>query len=150
MAHHHVTHFDPFRDLARTDPLRGVEDFFRDMGFKHVLRDMAGPPPIRLDVSENEHAYNVKAELPGVKKEDISVQIAGSQVSISAESRREHDEKKGETLLRSERYVGQQLRSFTLGQDVDEGKAQAKYHDGVLELTLPKRANGGAKKLPIN
>lgn len=149
MAHHHLTHFDPFRDLVRADPLRNVEDFFRDMGFKSALRELAAPPQIRIDVTENAQAYSVKAELPGMKKEDILVQIDGSQVTIAAEARREHEEKKGETLLRSERYVGQQLRSFSLGQEVDESKAVAKYHDGVLELSLPKRANGGAKKLAI-
>lgn len=147
---HHVTHFDPFRDLARIDPLRGAEDFFRDLGFKHALGDWAHAPHIKLDVTESDQAYTVKAEMPGLKKEDISVQIDGSRVSISAEARREHDEKKGETLVRSERYVGQQLRSFSLGQDVDESKAVAKYHDGILELSLPKRSNGASKKLAIN
>jgi HSP20 family protein len=84
-----------------------------------------------------------------VKKEDIHVSIEGNQVSISAETKLEKEEKKGEKVLRSERYVGKVARSFTLAHDVDEAKSQAKYSDGVLELTLPKKAPNTAKKLAV-
>lgn len=143
--------FDPFGNLARFEPLRGVEDFFRDFGLRHALRDMEAKPLIKLDVHETEQAYSVKAELPGMKKEDIKVDIDGNRVSISAETRRESEQKDGETVVRSERYVGQQYRSFTLEQEVDDSQAVAKYQDGVLELTLPKKpSSNGAKKLVIN
>jgi HSP20 family protein len=105
---------------------------------------------IGVEVSENEQAYMVRAEIPGVKKEDIKVDVRGNRVSIAAETRRETQEKEGTRLLRSELYYGQQSRSFTLEQDVDETKAEAKYIDGVLELTLPKRAAGGGSKLEIH
>jgi HSP20 family protein len=106
---------------------------------------------IAIDVSESNGAYLVKAEVPGVKKEDIGVSIDGNQVSITAETKKEHEEKKGEKLLRSERYYGSMYRSFTLPMDVDQAKADAKYTNGVLELTLPKKAGGGgAKKLEIH
>ena len=82
-------------------------------------------------------------------KEDIHVSIDGNQVSISAETRMEKEEKEGEKVLRSERYVGKVARSFTLAHDVDEAKSQAKYADGVLELTLPKKAASQAKKLAV-
>ena len=99
-----------------------------------------------MDVSEDDKAYHVKAEVPGVKKEDIHVAVEDNQVSITAEVKQEKEEKKGETVLRSERYYGMQSRSFTLMHDVDQGKAEAKYQDGILELTLPKKSNGGTVK----
>jgi HSP20 family protein len=102
-----------------------------------------------MDVKEDDKAYTVHADIPGVKKEDIHVDIEGNQVSISAESRMEKEEKQGERVLRSERYVGKVARSFTLAHDVDEAKADARYSDGVLELTLPKKAAGTTKKLTI-
>ena len=142
--------FDPFGELARFEPLRGVEDFFREFRLKHALRDFDAKPLIKLDVHETEQAYSVKAELPGMKKEDIKVDIDGNRVSISAETRQESEQKDGQTVVRSERYVGQQYRSFTLEQEVDDAKAVAKYQDGVLELTLPKKPNNGAKKLVVN
>lgn len=146
----HLMQFDPFGDLARLEPLRGVEDFFRDFRFKNMLRDMDAKPLIKLDVTETEQAYNIKAELPGMKKEDIKVDVDGNRVTISGETKRESEQKEGNTVVRSERYVGQLYRSFTLAQDVDDAKAEAKYQDGVLELSLPKKANNGAKKLVVN
>lgn len=145
-----LKHFDPFGELARMEPLRGMEEFFRDFGFKHALREMDKAPQIKLDVTENDTAYSVKAELPGMKKEDIHVDVEGNRVAISAETRRESEQKQGDTVVRSERYVGRQYRSFQLQQEVDESKVEAKYADGVLALTLPKRANGAAKKIVIS
>jgi HSP20 family protein len=84
-----------------------------------------------------------------VKKDDIHVAIEGNQVSIEAEVKKEKEEKKGEKVVRSERYYGKQSRSFTLGHDIDSGKAEAKYSDGVLELKLPKKANGSTKELKV-
>jgi HSP20 family protein len=91
-----------------------------------------------MDVKEDDNAYLVHAEIPGVKKEDIKVDVDGNMVSISAEVKQEKEEKKGERVIRSERYHGSVARSFRLAHDVDDSKAQAKYTDGVLELTLPK------------
>jgi HSP20 family protein len=104
---------------------------------------------IKLDLKEDDKAYKVHADIPGVKKEDIQVDIDGNHVSISAESRMEKEEKKGEKVLRSERYCGKVARSFTLAHDVDETKSEAKYSDGVLELTLPKKAASSSKKLTV-
>jgi HSP20 family protein len=104
---------------------------------------------IKLDVKENDNAYTVHADIPGVKKEDIHVTVEGNMVSISAEKKTEKEEKEGEKVLRSERFIGKVSRSFSLGNDVDESKAQAKYNDGVLELTLPKKAASASKKVAI-
>ncbi|HEX8009764.1 MAG TPA: Hsp20/alpha crystallin family protein [Casimicrobiaceae bacterium] len=91
----------------------------------------------------------MKADVPGVKKEDIHVAIDGNQLSINAEVKKEKEEKKGETVVRSERYYGKQYRRFTLAHDIDEAKAEAKYRDGVLELTLPKKEASSAKQLTV-
>jgi HSP20 family protein len=104
---------------------------------------------MKVDVAEHNGEYKVLAELPGVKKEDIKVNIDGDQVSITAESRAERDEKDGERVLHSERYFGTVSRAFRLSQEIDDARASAKYSDGVLELTLPKKATVAAKQLTI-
>jgi HSP20 family protein len=103
---------------------------------------------IKIDVSEDEKNFSVRADIPGVKKEDIRVDIDGNRVSISAEAKKSKEEKK-ENVVYSERYEGKVFRSFTLDSNVDEAKAEAKYADGVLELTLPKKGNGSAKRLAV-
>lgn len=146
-----LTRFDPFNEVARFDPFRGAEDFFKDFSLRPSMRNFDVEPRIKMDVTENDQSYMVKAEIPGVKKEDIKVDIDGNQVSISAETKKETEEKQGETVVRSERYYGQQFRSFTLSAEIDDEKAEAKYRDGVLELTLPKKKNGGGgRKLTIS
>ena len=104
---------------------------------------------IKLDVRESDGAYKAHADIPGVKKEDISVAIDGNAVTISAEVRQEKEEK-GEHTLRSERYYGALSRSFTLATAIDEKAATARYADGVLELVLPKKPDGAARKLRID
>ena len=137
----------------RVDPL---EDFFRgffvrpvDFGGGPVANMGTDAPQMRVDVKENADGYEVHAELPGMKKEDIHVHIDGPVVSISAERKQEKEVKEGDRVLRSERYFGQVSRAFTLGQDVDEATAEAAYKDGVLVLTLPKRAASSTRNLTI-
>jgi HSP20 family protein len=144
-----LTRFDPFGDLVRFDPLRNWDDFFL---FPRVpmVRSMPTEPEIKMDLSEDDKAFYVKADIPGVKKEDIHVGIEGNEISISAEVNKTTEEKKGETVLRSERYYGRCARNFTLGHDVDEAKAEAKYADGVLMLTLPKKGGPTVKQVAIN
>jgi HSP20 family protein len=103
---------------------------------------------LKLDLAEDEKNYVVRADLPGVKKDDIRIDIDGNHVSISAQVQNAKEEKK-ENVVYSERYEGKVFRSFTLDCNVDESKAQAKYADGVLELTLPKKANGNGKRLTV-
>jgi HSP20 family protein len=92
----------------------------------------------------------VHAELPGVKKEDIHVHVEGNTVSITAEVKQAHELQEGERLLHSERYYGKVSRSFQLGQDIDDAKAVARFNDGVLTLSLPKRMAASAKRLTID
>lgn len=139
-----LTRYDPF-DLT----FEPFDNLFR--GFIQPVRFENQPQQlqIKMDVKETDKNYAVHAEIPGVKKEDIHVAINGKQVSISAEVKKEKEEKEGEKVLRSERYYGKLFRSFTLDQDVDEATAVAKYTDGVLDLTLPKKKSSEAKKLTI-
>ena len=143
-----LTRYDPF-NLARIDPFGDIDDLFKGFFVRPALLEGQPQMQIKMDVKEDDNAYTVHADIPGVKKEDIHVSIEGNQVSISAETKIEKEEKKGEKVLRSERYCGKVARSFTLAHDVDEAKSQAKYSDGVLELTLPKKAVSAAKNLAI-
>ncbi len=143
-----LTRFDPF-NLARMEPFGEFDDLLKGFFVRPVMFEGQPPMQIKLDLKEDDAAYTVHADIPGVKKEDIHVKIEGNQVSISAETRREKEEKKGEKVLRSERYVGTVTRSFTLAHDVDEAKSQARYSDGVLELSLPKKAPGAARTLAV-
>lgn len=145
-----ITRFDPFRELARLEPFGDIDDLFKGFMWRPVLRGLEAEPQIKIDVSENDKAYTVKAEIPGVKKEDIHVSVEGNRVSISAEVKKETEEKEGKKLIRSERYYGKVYRGFSLDQDVDQGTAQAKYADGVLEVTLPKKAGSAAKKIAVS
>jgi len=134
-------------NIVRHDPF---DDFFRGFFVRPV--EFGSPteaPSIKLDVKEAGENFVVHAELPGVKKEDIHVSIEGPVVSISAERKSLKEEKEGERVLRTERYFGKVSRSFQLGQDVDDAKAIAKFTDGVLELTLPKKAATAGRRLSI-
>jgi HSP20 family protein len=105
---------------------------------------------MRIDVTENDKAYTVKADIPGVKKDDIDVQIDGNLVSIKAEAGGEKEERgNGGRVLRSERYFGTVARTFSLGQDVDAAGVQASYADGVLTLELPKKSPADARRISI-
>ncbi|MGH8694618.1 MAG: Hsp20/alpha crystallin family protein [Burkholderiales bacterium] len=125
------------------------DDLFKGFFVRPMTFENQGQAQFRIDVKEDDGAYVVQAEIPGVKKEDINVTINGNQVAISTEVKREREDKQGEKVLRSERYYGKAYRAFSLAQDVDEASAQAKYDEGVLELRLPKKAVVTAKKLSI-
>lgn len=134
------------REQTSLDPF---ENLFR--GFMVRPLQMETPTPqIKIDVKEDEKAYTVDAEMPGVPKDNIHVAIDKNRVSISAEIKKESEEKKGATVLRSERYFGSVSRFFTLENEIDETTANAKYVDGVLELTLPKKAAATARRLTIS
>ena len=145
-----LTRWDPFGDVTRFGLF--------DQPFDNLVRRFVRSIPVRdetamtisVDVNESDKAYTVKAEIPGVSKDDISVAIEGKQVSISAEVKKEKEEKEGEKVLHSERYYGSVYRNFTLPMDVDQSKSEAKYANGVLELTLPKKAGAAAKQLEIH
>ena len=136
--------------LTRYNPF---DDFFSDFGKRLWLKPVALPDEtelrMKIDVKEDEKAYTVKADIPGVKKEDIQVDIDDDQVSIRAEVKQEKEEKEGEKVVYSERSYGMVSRSFTLPVSVDDRAAKAEYKDGVLNLTLPKKSNGAGKRIAI-
>lgn len=136
--------------MSRLTPIAPLDDLFRGFFVRPVdMGATANTPAIRMDVTEQDKAFLVHAELPGVRKEDIHVHVEGNQVSISAEIKQEKEVKDGDRVLRSERYFGQVSRSFQLAQDIDDGRASAKFVDGVLELTLPKKLAASSKRLSI-
>ena len=139
-----ITRFNPLEDA--------FENMFRGVPVWLPNPETRAPAPtqFRMDVTENDKEDPVLAELPGVKKEDISITINGNDVAVSAEVKHGKDAESGETVLRAERYYGKIQRAFALGQEVDEATAQAKYNDGVLELTLPKKTAAAAKRLVVH
>jgi HSP20 family protein len=136
--------------ITRYNPLEETfDDLFKGFFVRPMAFESHPQVQVRMDVKEDDKAYTVHAEIPGMRKEDINITINGNEVTISAEVRREKQERQGEKLLRSERYFGKVYRAFSLPQDVDEASANARYAEGVLELTLPKKAVVSAKRLTV-
>ena len=130
------------------------EDFLKDINPGFYVRPLHGDPlptpgQMKVDVKENENAYTVCAEVPGVPKDDIHVSVEGNVVSLRAEVRQQDQQTEGEKVLRSERYYGAVARSFQLPSDIDAGQCKARYDNGVLTLTLPKKQGGNAQRLAI-
>jgi HSP20 family protein len=137
-------------NLRRNTVYDPLDDIFRGFFVRPVdFSQGQEAPAVRVDVKECDKSYVVHAELPGVKKEDIHVDIDGAVVAISAERKQEKEVKEGDRVLRTERYFGKVSRSFQLAQEIDESQAVAKYSDGVLELTLPKKVAVQAKRVTI-
>ena len=133
-----LTRLDRFEDL--------MPEFFRRISRPLAI---AEPGDIRLDVTENDRDYQVRAEIPGAKKEDMRVHVDGNFVSISAEVRKDKEEKSGGRVLVRESYYGRVSRGFSLAHEIDDKAVAAKLEDGVLKLTLPKREGSGARTIPI-
>ena len=145
-----LARWNPFRELAPFAAFPEVETFFSEFPFRPVVGGFEAVPMVRMDVLEDAHGYTVKAEIPGMRKEDIVVSIDGHNVSISAEAKRESEAKEGERMLRTERYYGPLSRMLTLPFDVDPVKAEAMYEEGVLTLVLPKAPGVEAKRLAVH
>lgn len=135
-----ITRFDPFRD------------FWPELSARWPTGQRlpeGSAPEIKLDVHETDKAYEVKAEIPGAKKEDIHLRVEGNYVAISAERRQEREQKQGERVLLRELVQGTVSRGFSLAHDIDEREVVAKLEDGVLRLTLPKRSSATARRIEI-
>ena len=146
-----MTRANPRSDLVRGGGggvFPGIEDFFRDLSLAPALRALEQAPRMKVDVEENDQAYILRADVPGANREDITVSIDGNMVSIRANVEQERTDQSG-NMLRSERIYGEEYRTFTLPQEVDESKAEVKIENGVLILTLPKKSGTGGKKLTI-
>ena len=130
------------------------DDFFKDFAPGFYVRPLHGdnlpsPAQIKVDVQESDGAFTVHSEVPGVSRDDLHVSIDGSVVSLRAEVRQHDQQSEGTKVLRSERYFGSVARSFQLPAEVDAAQAKAKYDNGVLTLTLPKKQAGNAQRLVI-
>lgn len=145
-----ITRFEPFSELTRFDPFGDLDNMFKGFVMRPVFQGATPVPQMKLDVSEDDKSYTIKAEIPGVKKEDIHISVDGNVVSISAEVKRETEKKEGKKVVHSERYFGQVSRSFTLAKEVDQAKASAKYEEGVLEAVLPKKQGSAAKQISVS
>ena len=136
-----ITRYNPFDEL------------FKDFGKGFWLKPLPFPAEteltMKIDVKEDDKSFSVKADIPGVKKEDIRIDIDDDHVSLRAELKQEKEQKKDEKVVHSERSYGMVSRSFTLPVDVDAKGAKAEYKDGVLNLTLPKKGNGSAKRVAV-
>ncbi|MCX7732967.1 MAG: Hsp20/alpha crystallin family protein [candidate division WOR-3 bacterium] len=142
----HLTTWDPFREMVS---LRDELDRLFDSVFGRLPRERGetywAPP---LDIEETEDAIVVRAELPGMNKEDIKVSLSGDTLTISGE-RKFESEKKNRTYYRQERIYGKFQRTVTLPAEVEGDKAKASYKAGVLELVLPKSEKSKAKEITI-
>lgn len=135
--------------LTRIDRLDDMfNDFFHRFARVPRLAENA-PAEIRIDVTENDKDYQVRAEMPGVKKEDIRVTVDGNFVSISGEVKQEKEEKSNGRTLVKETYYGSASRGFSLAHEIDEKAVAAKLEDGVLKLTLPKREGTGSRTIKV-
>ncbi|MHA7000252.1 Hsp20/alpha crystallin family protein [Aeromonas schubertii] len=128
------------------------DDLFRDLASGFTVKPLHGDPlpaQVKLDVKESDSLYTVLAELPGVRKEDIHLDIQGRVVTIRAEVR-QHDSQEQERMLRSERYYGSIARSFELPMDVKLDGVNARFDNGLLTLSLPKQSNPqSGQRIPI-
>lgn len=124
------------------------DDFFRDVAPGFYIKPLHGDPlpapaQIKLDVMESDKSYTVHAEFPGISKENIQVSLDGNVVTLRSEVKQQDSSGEDEKVLRSERYYGAVSRSLQLPQDIEQTQAKAKYADGVLTLTLPKKQSTG-------
>ena len=145
-----ITRYDPFTELSRFDPFGDLDSMFKGFTLRPVFQGASNGPQMKLDVSEDDKTYTIKADIPGARKEDIHLSLDGNQVSISVEVKQESEQKEGRKVVHSERYYGQVARTFTLDKDVEQGAVKAKYTDGVLEAVLPKKQGASARQIAIS
>jgi HSP20 family protein len=134
---------------------RLVESMFEDMfapfaqGGPLSQLGSEGISSPRLNVRETDNTFEVEAELPGIRKEDVNVAIDQQRVTIEAQEQQEDSQKQGENLVYAERSMRRFSRSFSLPSDVDESAAQARLENGILHLSLPKKQGSSATRLAI-
>ena len=121
-------------------------DFFRGFGRpEHMLYGKNASHMMKTDVKETEEGYEVDVDLPGLKKDEIHLDLQNGYLTISTEKNLENKEEKQGKILRQERYTGTMQRSFYVGDNLTEEDIHAKYEDGVLRVDLPKKE---ARKVP--
>lgn len=146
---HAVTFRRPAVDASFERLLNSVLDDFFSPAARNPAAPKAQSVSPRVNVVENDTAYELQAELPGVQKDDVKISVENGRLSIEAEVKRTEEKKEGENLVYAERSVSKFARSFTLPKEVDDTAAQARLENGVLTLTLPKKAQAQAKQIAI-
>lgn len=143
-----LVRWDPFdelntlhRNIDRLFTGREIEGRGDGEGLERAVR-------MAVDIQENEDQIRIHADLPGVDKDDISVQVEGNILTIRAE-RAFEDEENREDYHRVERYYGTYARSFTLPETADTDKMNAKHENGVLRVTIPKRPESKPRKVKV-
>jgi HSP20 family protein len=129
-----------------------LDSILRASQFSPALRVAKGDEGaigFAIDAYETDQSYQIKANLPGIAKDDINIEIDGNTVKITASSATQMAAPEGEKWLRKERYTGKFERQFTLSADIDADGVNAKLEHGVLALTLPKKSVLAAKKISI-
>ena len=117
------------------------DDFFDD-DFFGSRRNMTSRSAnvMKTDVRELDNSYELDIDLPGCKKEDLAVSLEDGYLTISTSKNDSHDEKNEEgQYIRRERYVGSMTRSFYVGDDITESDIGARFEDGILKLSVPKK-----------
>lgn len=139
--------WDPFREMEEMlDPYsRSLDWPFR--GGRSLNTKGADWAP-RVDISETDAEFCIKADVPGIKREDVKINIEDHILSISGENKQEKEEK-GEKFHRVERFYGSFRRSFTLPENVNEEKIEANFKDGLLTLTIPKTEAAKPKSIEV-
>ena len=116
-----------------------LDDFFDYPEKSFSFRTSNANGLMKTDIKENENAFEVSIALPGVKKDDIEIELKDEYLTISATSNMKKDEKdKKSNYIRRERYYGSCSRSFYVGDAVTENDIKASYEDGILTLDIPK------------
>lgn len=131
-------------DLFGFPYMKEFDDMDRDMERK--LYGRKASRMMKTDIREKDDNYEVSIDLPGFKKEDITVELNDGYITINASKNLDRDEGKKGKLIRQERYAGSMTRSFYVGENVEKGDIEANYRHGVLNLTIPKKAM--EKKIP--
>ena len=146
-----------FPELSTWAPSNRLSSFRDEVNrlFDLSLPDLAGDGGLfsgwtpALDMFQDKDNVFVKAELPGMKKEEIEISLHDGMVSIAGERKHEEESKKGESF-RSERFFGRFHRSVSLPTAVDSAKVTASYKDGILTVTLPKAEEAKPKQIQVN
>jgi HSP20 family protein len=125
-----------------------MDDAFDDF-WRPARRGDGGAFAPAVDISESENEYHVRADLPGVKKEDLDISIQDGVLTINAETSQEKKEEKEGRVIRQERRFGKFVRSMQLGDAVDLDNIKANYQDGVLDLVLPKAEKVKPRKIDV-
>ena len=112
------------------------DDFF---GRKNMVRKGSAKPMMSTDVKENENGYEIAIELPGFKKEEVLADLANGYLTIKAEKETDNDTEENGSYIRRERYYGSCSRSFCVGEAIREEDIKARFENGLLKLTVPKK-----------